>query len=54
VLRAGQVIEDAAGIAPAPQAWWSAGNSAARAKPASAKKAPTKASGGGKPAKKLS
>jgi aspartyl-tRNA(Asn)/glutamyl-tRNA(Gln) amidotransferase subunit A len=54
VLRAGQVIEDAAGIAPAPQAWWSAGGkSASKAKPASAtgKKASTK-SGGAKSAKK--
>jgi aspartyl-tRNA(Asn)/glutamyl-tRNA(Gln) amidotransferase subunit A len=39
VLRAGQVIEDAAGIAPAPEAWWGKAKSAAPAKGA---KAPAK------------
>lgn len=38
VLRAGQVIEDAAGIAPAPEPWWRA--SAAKAAPAKKAKTP--------------
>jgi len=38
VLRAGQVIEDAAGPAPAPEPWWRSGK-AAPAKPAAAAKA---------------
>jgi len=42
MLRAGQVIEDAAGLAPAPEAWWPNGGAAAKkaktAKPAAAKK----------------
>jgi aspartyl-tRNA(Asn)/glutamyl-tRNA(Gln) amidotransferase subunit A len=49
VLRAGQVIEDAAGVAPAPKPWWTSEKPAAKAKPAAAKKAPAKS---GKPAKK--
>jgi aspartyl-tRNA(Asn)/glutamyl-tRNA(Gln) amidotransferase subunit A len=48
VLRAGQVIEDAAGRAPAPKDWWSGAAAKSAAKPA-AKKAPAK---GGKSAKK--
>jgi aspartyl-tRNA(Asn)/glutamyl-tRNA(Gln) amidotransferase subunit A len=39
VLRAGQVIEDAAGIAPAPEAWWGKAKPAA---PVKAAKAPAK------------
>ncbi len=43
VLQAGQVIEDAAGRAPAPVAWWGAPDDAAAVGKA-AKKAPAKAS----------
>ena len=48
VLRAGQVIEDAAGPAPAPQAWWGPAKAAA-------KKSPKPGAGkGGQPARKSS
>jgi aspartyl-tRNA(Asn)/glutamyl-tRNA(Gln) amidotransferase subunit A len=44
VLRAGQVIEDAAGRAPAPRNWWSGASAGggAKAAPKAAKKAPAK------------
>jgi hypothetical protein len=43
VLQAGKVIEDAAGIAAAPEDWWSTGVGGGAAKPKG--KAPAKASG---------
>ena len=49
VLRAGQVIEDAAGIAPAPEVWWASANAASAATPA---KKPAAAAAAKSPAKK--
>jgi aspartyl-tRNA(Asn)/glutamyl-tRNA(Gln) amidotransferase subunit A len=53
VLRAGQVIEDAAGPAPAPESWWNTtARTGAAGKAADAGKASARS--GGKPAKKAS